>query len=167
MKLAALVLALAAVAAAKLPPTPGSFARTPNSKPMAKALAVRGGGALGPVTPAVATSISLIGGAGYTVEMMVTTRAALVKYWGKASPTDTEVSLTSWFGFAIFGQNLIVATLFALGVDPALLCQAQTLGWALALLKYTLDFNAGILKDKTPIFVQAIFAAVLGYCGFA
>ena len=130
------------------------------------ALDVRGGASLGPITPGIAIYINLVGCAGYAAEMMLTTKAALAKYWGTQG-IGQEAALISWFGWAIAEQTVLIAILLCLGVDAVLLCKASAVCWIMSGVKYAMDYSNGLIKDNSALFTIPVVAAVLAYCGYA
>ncbi len=134
--------------------------------PTKKALVVRGGGSIGPISPTVAAWASAVGGFGYAAEMMGGPKTALAKYWNKGGATDTETSLTSWFGLAILCQSIILSGMLLQGVDSVSACKACVASWGVSLLKYSLDYSNGILVTVVPIVFMCTMMAMLGYCGY-
>ena len=96
MKISVIVLvAVLAGTEARLPALPRRASLKVGSKTTA-ALAVRGGAAIGPITPTVAAGIALVANLGYIAEMMLTPGTAVQKYWAKAGATPVEESITTW-----------------------------------------------------------------------
>ena len=98
--------------------------------------------------------------------MMGGPKTALAKYWNKGGATDTETSLTSWFGLAILCQSIILSGMLLQGVDSVSACKACVASWGVSLLKYSLDYSNGILVTVVPIVFMCTMMAMLGYCGY-
>ena len=132
---------------------------------VSKALDIRGGASLGPITPDIAFMANVVGTVLYSAELGLTSSAACNKYFGETNAI-AEQSL-GYFGLMLFLYTSIMLYLNkSVGVSSQILCKCSAGVWAAYLLQCAYDFKYRIFKTKQPMFIQAVMTALLAYCGF-
>ena len=140
------------------------------AKPAAdKALVLRGGASLGPITPSLLTKIQGVMGLLYAVEMFGLPPAApdpVEKYWGTPSSEVTS-GILKWFGLAIIWLNgLMLYALLSLGADAVGLQKYSAFTWASCLALYLSQVSAGTPQMTEGPIIQAIMTVLSVYAGF-
>ena len=132
--------------------------------PTKKALVVRGGGSIGPISPTVAAWASAVGGFGSCRRNDGGPKTALATYWNGGDRYRNVAHQLVRVGDLC--QSFMLSGMLLQGVDSVSACKACVASWGVSLLKYSLDYSNGILVTVVPIVFMCTMMAMLGYCGY-
>lgn len=140
------------------------------SKASNSLLSLRGGAALGPITPSVGVKIYIAMVAAYAIQLFgldPLTPDPILKYFGSVANSVSR-TINQYFAIALAMHAISVSYFhFGVGLDALVVCKFASAHWLAVLALYMWHYKQGLtLWTECPL-LSIFFTLLFSYLGFA